>query len=274
MKKFIAKLLYRMTGRLGKSSISDNGAYPKFCLSASREDDVFAEFRRNRIYNEILEHVTEAQGRRYLEIASADAALMSLIERFKENDAFGGPLTIAYPNIGAISPSTLRYIKVLFDLKSHFGPLDGFDICEIGVGYGGQCRIVDVAFKPASYTLVDLDPVLRLTRRYLQNFTVAATLHYRTMRELDDRGYDLAISNIAFTELPRAIQNEYLAKIILRSKRGYITYNEISPPEFHSYSAEELIRIIPGSERFNEDPLTHPKNCIIIWNSGAGEKNV
>ena len=42
--------------------------------------------------------------------------------------------------IGKISPNTLKYIKVLMDLKKHWKTLDNMEICEIGVGYGGQCR--------------------------------------------------------------------------------------------------------------------------------------
>ena len=85
------------------------------------------------------------------------------------------------------------------------------------------------------------------------------------MNELSPIDYDLAISNYAFTELPRTLQDIYLNRVILKAKRGYITYNEITPKEFNSYKAAELVEMIPGALITKEIPLTHPKNCVIIW---------
>ena len=85
------------------------------------------------------------------------------------------------------------------------------------------------------------------------------------MNELEIQNYDLLISNYAFSELPRSIQDVYLKKIILNSKRGYITYNEIVPESFNSYKKEELLNVIPNSFIIEERPITHENNCIIIW---------
>jgi len=254
-----------LTGSVGPTSVSDNEAYPALCLRASRDERVFAGFRSNPAYNAILEHVGQEQGREYLRILSADADLVQAMPRLRRNDDFGGPATYEYPGVGSMSPTTLRYIKVLADLKALFASLDGLEICEIGVGYGGQCRIINACFKPASYCLVDIAPALALARRFLDRFDLPPALSYRTMDELTARDHDLVISNYAFTELPRQIQDEYLEKVVLRSSRGYITYNEITPAEFNSYKAEELLRIIPGARSIEERPLTHPLNRIIVW---------
>jgi hypothetical protein len=267
VKSAIAKVLRKLTGAALRG-VSDNKRYPQFCSRASRDESEFSAFRSNPIYNEILEHVTEKQGGQYLEIIATDHVLFGAMDRFKRNDEFGGPQTSEYPSIGRISPSTLRYVKVLADLKKLFGSLDDLDICEIGIGYGGQCRIINAWFSSASYCLIDIAPALALTRRYLENYAISSILSYRTMNELAPQDYDLAISNYAFTELPRAIQDEYLQKVIMRSRRGYITYNEISPAEFRSYTADERLRLIPGAERISEEPLTHPKNCLIVWGNG------
>ena len=87
----------------------------------------------------------------------------------------------------------------------------------------------------------------------------------RFAAQLAAADYGLVISNYAFTELTREIQDEYLSKVILRAQRGYITYNEITPPSYRSYRAEELLAMIPGARRLPEAPLTHPANCIIQW---------
>ncbi len=246
------------------TSISDNQVYPDFCLKASNSIKVFNRFRQNPVYKGILEHVNEAQGQIYLDEINKHSELLVHMDEFKKNDDFGGAELITYPVVGAISPSTLRYIKVLGDLNALFGSLNNMTICEIGVGYGGQCRILHVIDTPAKYTLVDIAPALMLAERYMDNF-IAGTIEYKTMNELEKKEYDLVISNYAFTELPREIQNVYLKKVILNSKRGYITYNQISPEHFHSYTKEELLKMIPGAKIVPEVPLTHPNNCIIVW---------
>ena len=247
------------------TSLSDNQTYPNMCLQASKDYRYFSNFRSNRIYNEILEHTSEQQGKKYLDIIKKDADIFNKIGQFKENDNYGNPRVFDYPSVGTISPTTLRYIKVLADLKSIFGTLEHSSICEIGVGYGGQCRIINSYFKLGAYCLIDIKPALMLTQRYLNNYTIRSSLTYKTMNELKGNEYDLLISNYAFTELSRPIQDIYLEKSILCSKMGYITYNEITPPEFKSYKKEELIHIIPNSKIIKECPLTHPNNCIIIW---------
>ena len=52
------------------SSLSDNQAYPQICIQASHDYRVFNMFRRNPVYCEILEHVSEKEGHEYLKIIS------------------------------------------------------------------------------------------------------------------------------------------------------------------------------------------------------------
>lgn len=247
------------------TSLSDNKAYPNVCLQASNDSRYFKNFRRNQTYNEILEHTSEQEGKEYLDIIKKDADIFSKMDTFKENDKYGNPRIFHYPSVGKISPTTLRYIKVLADLKALFGTMDNLNICEIGAGYGGQCRIINSYFKPNSYCLIDIKPALMLAKRFLGHYIIHFRLIYKTMDELQENEYDLLISNYAFTELPRPIQDIYLKKCILCSRKGYITYNEIAPPEFKSYKKEELTNIIPNSKIMKEVPLTHPNNCIIVW---------
>ncbi len=272
MKQLITKILHKVYHRLFSwrisTSLSDNEGYPQVCVSASIDNKIFNNFRRNIIYTQILEHVSQKQGKQYLDLILDDKEILDSFEEYKLNDRFGNPKKYNYPKIGEISPSTLRYIKVLSDLKKYFGSLDDYNMCEIGVGYGGQCRIINVNFSPSSYTLVDIKAALSLAQRFLDNYIINSVLAFTTMNELFSKEYDLVLSNYAFTELPRNIQDVYLKKVILNSKRGYITYNDINPSYFNSYKAQELIKIIPGSEIFEEEPLTHQNNCLIIWGHG------
>ena len=276
LKKIIPSSIIKVINKINKSkykystSLSDNLVYPNYCLKASNDLVFFSNFRSNKrsnkAYREILEHVTKDLGLALInEITLNNNELLSHIDLFKKNDEWGNPELFEYDKIGKISPTTLRYVKVLGDLKHLFGELDSFKICEIGVGYGGQCRIINSINNPFEYTLVDIKPALMLSQRYLDNYVLGSIMKYKTMNELEKTDYDLIISNYAFTELPRNIQEVYLKKIILNSKRGYITYNEITPEYFNSYKREELIKLIPNSHIIDEKPITHKNNCIIIW---------
>jgi hypothetical protein len=263
--KILQKAYLMAIPRRLTTSLSDDQAYPQVCQGASNDYRLFNQFRRNPVYNRILEHAKESMGHEYLRrINELDPELYRELDRFKPNDAYGNPRMFDYPT-GRFSPTTLRYVKVLADLRTLFGRLDGLRICEIGVGYGGQCRVIDAFLRPASYCLVDIKPALNLAQRYLDNYVIGSPLTYRTLNELEAAPYDLVISNYAFTELTRQVQDAYLERVILRSSRGYITYNQITPPLFRSYLAPELIAMIPGAEQFEENPRRRPVNCVIAW---------
>ena len=247
---------YRMS-----TSLSDNQVYPDFCLKAGSSYRVFKNFRRHPVYNEILEHTDKNLGQKYLDEIVRQPEFIERMEAFKRNDDWGNPKKCRYDSVGLISPSTLRYIKVLADLNKLFDSLNGKVICEIGAGYGGLCRVINAWFKPRKYYLVDIKPALILAQRYLDNYVIHSALAYKTMNELEINQYDLVISNYAFTECPREIQDVYLSKVILNSRCGYITYNENT----WSYKKEELIRMIPNSAVMDEIPVTATNNCIIFW---------
>lgn len=165
---------------------------------------------------------------------------------------------------GQITPSTLRYTKVLAELEEMFGSLDDMNIVEIGAGYGGQCKIINDYFKPKSYTLVDLPEILTLDKRYLRKFGYKNIL-YRTQEELTNtKKYDLLISNYAFSECERSVQYDYIEKLLKNSSKGYLTYNNTSQIfNVDSINGVEFINVFPCLERA-EIPLTGP-NSIYYW---------
>lgn len=62
------------------TSISDNQIYPAFCLASSHDLRIFYAFRQNKIYRQILEHVSAEQGASYLKEIEKDAEIMHAIE--------------------------------------------------------------------------------------------------------------------------------------------------------------------------------------------------
>src|SRR4029077_7365000 len=212
-----------------KSISGGMGSYLDVCRMGPLDSRVFADFRRNPSDMEVLEHVSEEQGREYLRLMSAAGRARRNIVEAAKNDDIGNPPTMCLDSGLMISPTTLRYRKVADDVEKLFGSssLDGADVVEIGVGYGGQCRILDSLFKIKSYTLVDLKPVLNLAGEFLSNFRWGSTWGFLTMNELSPQAYDFALSNYALTELSREVQEVYFAKALEQSRAGYITYNDI-----------------------------------------------
>ena len=156
------------------------------------------------------------------------------------------------------SPTTCRYIKILADLQDLFRSLNHMRIIEIGGGYGGQCSIIYKMFKPASYTIIDLEPCLKLSRRYLETLGIHG-VHYVPMSDLDkthiNGDFDLVISNYAFSELSKSVQTEYVAKIISRASRGYFLCNFYSHTwQEEQYSENEFLNIRQGSIIFKGYP--------------------
>lgn len=268
----------KLASRGRGTSMSDDNAYPVVCYMASQNGHAFKNFRRNPTYNDILEHVSGKQGQEYLDVIRRNSQLKfsdADWEDFHKNDLYGNPVVFPYEINGRtmeFSPTTLRYAKVLQDIAVLFDPDRIKSVAEIGIGYAGQCRMLTGFFKGIeSYSLFDLPEVLGLAERYLGKFGQGRDSGIRFMdgTRLDkartDGSYDLVISNYAFSELIRSIQDSYLDKVILKSRAGYITWNSLSCDMLDGYGLEELLEKIPGSEVIAEEPLTKEKNCIIIW---------
>ena len=250
-------------------SISSNNSYPNICLQASEDDAVFNIFKTLPQYKDILEHTSPQMGTEYLSIIERDNPILldySNIEKFKENDTYGGSDRWMYSDI-LISPSTLRYIKVLSDLIKIFGNLDGFKIAEIGGGYGGQCKIINDYFNIKNYHIIDLPEVNLLSKKYLQKLNIN-NVRFSTSKDLIPEDYDLVISNYAYTELDRELQDIYKLNIIDNSKNGYLTCNFISNLFIDNsdfYSKEELVNLKEKVEIFQEEPLSHSDNFLLTW---------
>lgn len=256
-----------------KSSISDDGAYPAVCLAASKDENIFSNFRRNFIYNRILEHVSREEGEDYLNVINEKGKQKFTNiewEEFRKNDLYGNPRKYSY-KIDEVSckfsPTTLRYVKVLQDIVSMFKFEEFQTVAEIGIGYAGECRILTSYIQNIKeYSLFDIPEALELAQKYLGKFGKRDKFKFVDgTKEIAEKEYDFVISNYAFSELVRGVQEMYMKKVILKSKSGYITWNPGSSQELEGYSIEELLKLIPGSSIVEERPLSGAGNCIIVW---------
>ncbi|CRF34082.1 hypothetical protein BRSU_1863 [Brachyspira suanatina] len=253
------------------TSITDsNFGYKNICMLAAYNDNYFDTFRKNKYYITVLEHVNYEIANLCLDIILKRKSFeKENFEDFKRNDLYGGADIKEFREIGKIAPTTLRYIKILSDLIIYFQNLNGLRICEIGIGYGGQSRIIMSYFKNIeSYTYIDLDCALELSKKYISKFDDIdmSKLNFLTLDKLDDNDYeyDIFISNYAFSELTKEIQDIYTDKVIKKSKHGYILYNNIA--NFDNYKLEEYkIKFSKDIKIYEEEPNTHPLNKMLIW---------
>jgi putative sugar O-methyltransferase len=246
----------------------DYDRYLEVCRNATDDDELFKGFKSNPNYTWVLEHVNYQHGLEYLEVIKSEFPnFRDYIEKFATNDDIGNPMRFWFKELGLnLSPTTLRYIKVLNDLRVIFNNLDDLNIVEIGGGYGGQCKIINDFYEPKSYTLVDLPSVLSLSKKYLQRHGIE-NIVLRGVTEESDIRYDLCISNYAFTELDRKFQEFYRENIIKKSDRGYITCNFVTESCLDGrFSKEEILSLRDNYKTFEERPLTAPNNFIYTWN--------
>jgi len=236
--------------------------YLEVCKVATQSRNAFNGFKHNKRYRKILEHVSKEQGDEYYNIIEKEYPELfkdALFNMFLENDQVGQPRQYMYGG-RMISPTTLRYIKVLGDLLSTFD-LNNADIIEIGGGYGGQAKIIHDAVKVKSYTIVDLPEALGLAGKYLNRFFIEPIL--KTPDDIFREHYDLCISNYAFTEIERIYQERYAEEIIKKSDKGYITCNFFD--KRFGMSREEVKALRSKHWRLPERPLTAPDNFIYLW---------
>jgi putative sugar O-methyltransferase len=250
-------------------SDSDNGRYGLAVLNILKDQKSFENFKRDDVYREILEHVTNDEGFKYLKILKSrnDGILEKALSTVLLSDELGNPIKFNYKGYKlSFSPTTLRYVKVASDLYKLFGNNLG-NIAEIGCGYGGQALVNDQLLNVNSSKLFDLPFVNKLINRYLANQDFKGV--YKTAI-IDDEyvsKYDLVISNYAFSEMPKELQKIYIDKIISHSKSGYLTMNSgiSGSRSVGKFSIDELRLLLPKFEVFEEDPLTSPHNYIIAW---------
>lgn len=258
------------------TSVTDDGLYPRFCQEAAENDAFFAQFKNIPVYSGVVENVSYEQGKLYLdEIIKQSPEILDHLERFKLNDSIGNPPKFYYPNIGEISATTLRYIKIASDLKTLFGSLDDCTIVEIGGGYGGQCKILADLFHFKQYTIIDLPGPLALTKRFLKEQKVPNVHFLSCDSVIPDSTFDLVISNYAFSECTTEMQQKYI-DVFARSNTGYLICNNFPANEPLSYlfsnKAEILAKLrshqIPWLE-LQESPKTSLNNYLIVWSRNS-----
>lgn len=194
--------------------------YLDLCRRAVEDEKVFAQFRNMDPMTMIVENSPVKSGLDYYNyLKGLEEINLTHKEVFTiPSDLYGNPALYRFDNL-VVSPSTLRYIKTVEDLKKHFGHLSGMAIAEIGAGYGGLCKIIHDVYKPADYFLFDLPEPLSLQKKFLSRFDITPVTD-----EYPEQ-IDLLIAMYSWSELSEELQVDYLNRVIKKSKYCYIMLN-------------------------------------------------
>lgn len=258
-------------------SDSENGIYLTTIQNILDNQKLFENFKRNHLYKETLEHVSEKDGAEYLEILRKNniEIFNHALKTVLLSDNQGNPLKFMYSDCQIpLSPTTLRYVKVASDLKNLFGKELG-SVVEIGCGYGGQTLVNDQLLNVQNATLFDLPLVNKLIDRYLDAYLLNGKYKTTILNKESATKYDLVISNYAFSELPKELQLKYIDKILAHCKKGYLTMNSGLSNErsIGKLSIKELSSLLPQFEIFEEKPLTGKENYMIVWGHDMNKAN-
>lgn len=243
--------------------------YKNICKEASSKDEIFKNFRSDKKYMDVLEHVSEKQGWDYFNhiiLKNKIKINEKMIQNCKKVDKYGNPNRFTYPKFGDISPTILRYLSVLTDINFFYGNLDDKKIVEIGAGYGGQSMLINLFHNTKEYIIVDIPEVLELINKFLDANDIPKDkyrfLSPQDIEKMPIENFDFLISNYAFSECYKNIQDMYIEKIINKTKNFYMIVNFINDKV---YTLEELKNKLNGKVKiFEEEPNTAFGNKLLL----------
>jgi putative sugar O-methyltransferase len=262
-----------------RSSITDNGWWSKFCARNAADDARFQRFRRAFRHRLIVEATPPAEARLHMaRLLRQTPHYAALFDRFVTLDRLGAPIMTEFARDVWFAPNTVRYMRYLSDCETRFGPLDGATIVEIGIGFGGQCKIFFDRFQIGKYVLIDLPGPIALARRVLTQLLGAEVAAQRLVfleagnagapSGLPEGRFDLAISTLAFSECHRSIQQGYIETVLSRARCGYIHRNEISSFfGVKSLGLAEIAAALPAKLEVEKDDITYwyDRTDILMW---------
>lgn len=214
------------TNLLGWTVNSQNGIdYVKTVQSFLDSEELFRNFRRGgQSYTNILEHLTVEEGGTYLKyILDNYPHLLENLKEFERNDLVGNPVKFNYINNSSINPTTLRYVKFVGDIEKRFGNLDGYNLVEIGGGYGGLVRALSSVNNFKSIKLFDLPEVVKLQSKYLSRFGIDVET-YTLLDKFEIESNTIVISNYAWCECNSETRQQYYDRIISKCDKVFIVH--------------------------------------------------
>lgn len=206
-------------------SISGTMDWPRACAALASGAWTSKNFRRIHAVRQVVETLGPVDGRHFARWIRDNAPGYLTDKRVAAIDAWGDPIRWPAACLGtprAFSPTTLRFLAHALWLKKEGFVKEGGTVIEIGVGFGGLAAM-NAIVSNATTIMIDLPPVAK-----------AAMLQMRELGLGDFASNDQSkftagdvcfISNYAFTELSRDMQDAYADQFIRHTVRGVILSN-------------------------------------------------
>jgi len=210
-----------------------------------------SQFKRDKAYISILEHVTYEHGYLYLAAIKSKFKLTDteIAEFCTKNDGVGDPAKWKYGDI-VISPTSLRYIYHALLILEYCKNIEvtAPRIVEVGCGYGGLALSIDhfsqrFGIEVSSYTLIDLDDPSSLQQLYLSMHSMKFTPVFESASTYGANvtGEDnFLISNYCFSEIPSTEQQKYMQVLFPKCLHGFMIWNMIAVFNFGKTVSAEL----------------------------------
>lgn len=136
---------------------------------------------------------------------------------YAREDPYGG---VVIEN--GMSVSSIEFCYHLFRIAKYLRPYVSPYVLEIGGGYGGMARTI-LQFTRVVITIVDLEPMLRIQKHYLENTSKGGWVGFAT--EIPEKRFGFAMNTRSMCEMDLAEVNSYLARL-----------DEVLLPGAHFYS--------------------------------------
>jgi hypothetical protein len=110
-------------------------------------------------------------------------------------------------------------IKTIFS-RAEEKPFENISVLEIGAGYGNFCKVFHEVVGSPDYTIVDIPSMLRLSKKFLEvNKIDCNFVEISNYEALFGKGFDILISNVCMSEMPRRFLKDFLIDILPYCKR-------------------------------------------------------
>jgi hypothetical protein len=254
--------------------------YIDFIKTINYQNSKNFNFKNNQEYTDILEHVTNEQGKEYLNLIQSEFTNITekqIIDYITINDMYGFPNKTIYElknnRIISCSPTSLRYIYHALLILKHYKTTNTKDIVEVGCGYGGLflaicffSKILNIEIN--KYYFIDLPEVCNLIKHYLilnkDNITIEYEFH-----ESDSIGKNINnnnlffVSNYCFTEIDMQYRNNYINYLFPKCKNGFVIWQTI-----FGYNLQYAIDLFKNCNINEEKPQTANetyKNYFVLY---------
>ena len=248
------------------SMTGKSAPYREVCRNAALDDLVFQNFRSIEAYFNAVECGQGGEFADYIRNYGTSKTLL-LMPQFRRLDLYGNPIRNKIQEFGLFSGTTLRYILFADHISRLFDLPKNYTVVEIGAGFGGQAYILSKLLPFSQYYIYDLPEVEMLINKMMSTLSVHNVTCLDAYVELPVDSIDLFISNYALSECDRETQLNYFKRVVEKTKRGYMLYNDING--FDHLTLSDFIELFQAygihPKIYPEPVFSYTGNVLITW---------